>query len=48
MLLRAKCLSLDPDMRGRMSDAPSHAPPVEVGEVMVGGTVAEVHLFVSR
>lgn len=42
MLLRNKFLSLDPYMRGRMSDAPSYAAPVEVGEVMVGGTVAEV------
>jgi NADPH-dependent curcumin reductase CurA len=29
-------------MRGRMSSAPSYAPPVEIGEVMVGGTVAQV------
>lgn len=42
MLLRNKYLSLDPYMRGRMSDAPSYAAPVEIGEVMVGGTVAEV------
>ncbi len=43
MLLRTVFLSLDPYMRGRMSDAPSYAPPVEIGEVMVGGTVARVH-----
>ncbi|MFX0541258.1 NADP-dependent oxidoreductase [Roseovarius sp. S4756] len=42
MLLRNVYLSLDPYMRGRMSDAPSYADPVEIGEVMVGGTVAEV------
>ncbi|WP_018697962.1 NADP-dependent oxidoreductase [Amorphus coralli] len=42
MLLRNEFLSLDPYMRGRMSDAPSYAVPVEIGEVMVGGTVAEV------
>ncbi|MCW1932894.1 NADP-dependent oxidoreductase [Pararhodobacter zhoushanensis] len=42
MLLRTRYLSLDPYMRGRMSDAPSYAAPVEVGGVMVGGTVAEV------
>jgi NADPH-dependent curcumin reductase CurA len=30
-------------MRGRMSSAPSYAPPVAVGEVMVGGTVSRVH-----
>lgn len=29
-------------MRGRMSDAPSYAPPVAVGDVMVGATVARV------
>lgn len=42
MLLRTEFLSLDPYMRGRMSDAPSYAPPVAMGEVMVGGTVARV------
>lgn len=42
MLLRTEYLSLDPYMRGRMSDAPSYAPPVAVGDVMVGGTVARV------
>lgn len=42
VLLRTRYLSLDPYMRGRMSDAPSYAPPVEVGGVMVGGTIAEV------
>ena len=44
MLLRTVFLSLDPYMRGRMSDAPSYAPPVQIGEVMVGGTVARVEL----
>jgi NADPH-dependent curcumin reductase CurA len=29
-------------MRGRMSAAPSYAPPVELGHVMVGATVCEV------
>jgi NADPH-dependent curcumin reductase CurA len=42
MLLRTEFLSLDPYMRGRMSDAPSYASPVEIGGVMVGGTVAQV------
>ncbi|MFV1441140.1 MULTISPECIES: NADP-dependent oxidoreductase [unclassified Phaeobacter] len=42
MLLRNEYLSLDPYMRGRMSSAPSYAAPVEIGEVMVGGTVAQV------
>lgn len=42
VLLRTIYLSLDPYMRGRMSDAKSYAAPVEVGAVMEGGTVAEV------
>ncbi|VFT18486.1 NADP-dependent oxidoreductase [Pseudomonas aeruginosa] len=42
VLLRTVYLSLDPYMRGRMSDAPSYAPPVELGAVMVGGTVSRV------
>ncbi len=42
MLLRNVYLSLDPYMRGRMSDAPSYADPVQIGDVMVGGTVAQV------
>ena len=31
LLLRTVWLSLDPYMRGRMSDAPSYSPPVELG-----------------
>ena len=42
VLLRTVWLSLDPYMRGRMSDAPSYSPPVEIGAVMVGGTVSRV------
>lgn len=42
VLLRTVFLSLDPYMRGRMSDAPSYAAPVAVGDVMVGGTVSRV------
>ncbi|QCI66635.1 NADP-dependent oxidoreductase [Phreatobacter stygius] len=42
VLLKIRYLSLDPYMRGRMSDAKSYAAPVEVGGVMEGGTVAEV------
>ncbi|EAA9963182.1 GntR family transcriptional regulator [Salmonella enterica] len=42
VLLRTVFLSLDPYMRGRMSDEPSYAPPVEPGCVMVGGTVSRV------
>lgn len=42
LLARALYLSLDPYMRGRMSDRPSYAPPAQIGEVMVGGVVARV------
>jgi NADPH-dependent curcumin reductase CurA len=42
LLLRTIWLSLDPYMRGRMSDAASYAQPVPVGGVMEGGTVSEV------
>ncbi|MGY2049893.1 NADP-dependent oxidoreductase [Methylobacterium sp. JK268] len=42
VLLRNRYLSLDPYMRGRMSAAKSYAQPVEINDVMVGGTVAEV------
>ena len=42
LLLRNLYLSLDPYMRGRMSDAASYAAPVALGEVMVGATVARV------
>ncbi|WP_297123090.1 NADP-dependent oxidoreductase [uncultured Enterobacter sp.] len=42
ILLRTVWLSLDPYMRGRMSDEPSYSPPVELGAVMVGGTVSRV------
>ena len=42
VLLRTVYLSLDPYMRGRMSDEPSYSPPVDIGGVMVGGTVSRV------
>lgn len=42
MLLQTLWLSLDPYMRGRMSDAKSYAKSVAIDEVMVGGTVARV------
>jgi NADPH-dependent curcumin reductase len=42
ILLRTLWLSLDPYMRGRMSDAPSYAAPVPIGGVMTAGTVARV------
>jgi NADPH-dependent curcumin reductase len=42
VLVRHRFLSLDPYMRGRLSDAKSYAKPQEVGEVMQGGTVGVV------
>jgi len=42
VLLRTIWLSLDPYMRGRMSEGPSYAAPVPVGGVMEAGTVCEV------
>ena len=40
--VRNHYLSLDPYMRGRMSDAKSYAVPQPLNEVMIGGTVGEV------
>ena len=42
VLVRNHYLSLDPYMRGRMSDAKSYADPQPLGEVMIGGTAGEV------
>ena len=42
LLLRTRYLSLDPYMRGRMNDAPSYVPPVEIGAAMAGQTVSVV------
>ena len=42
VLVRHTFLSLDPYMRGRLSDAKSYAKPQEVGAVMGGGTVGIV------
>ena len=42
VLLRTHLLSLDPYMRGRMSDAPSYAPPVAIDAPMTGQTVSVV------
>jgi hypothetical protein len=42
VLLRTRYLSLDPYMRGRMNAGESYADRVELGDVMVGGTVSEV------
>ncbi|QNP72921.1 NADP-dependent oxidoreductase [Streptomyces roseirectus] len=42
VLVRNKYLSVDPYMRGRMSDAKSYLPPFELGKAMQGGAVGEV------
>jgi hypothetical protein len=42
VLVKNRFLSLDPYMRGRMNAGRSYAKPVELGGVMVGGTVGEV------
>jgi NADPH-dependent curcumin reductase CurA len=42
VLVRHSFLSLDPYMRGRLSDAKSYAKPQELGAVMGGGTVGIV------
>lgn len=44
VLLRTLYLSLDPYMRGRISDAPSYAAPVAIDAVMVGATVSRVEV----
>lgn len=42
VLLETIYLSLDPYMRGRMSDARSYADPIRIGDVMVGATVSRI------
>jgi NADPH-dependent curcumin reductase CurA len=42
VLTRTIWLSLDPYMRGRLSDRKSYAPPVQIGEVMTGESLGEV------
>ena len=42
VLIRNHYLSLDPYMRGRISEAKSYAQNVKVGDLMVGGAVGEV------
>ncbi len=42
VLCKTLYLSLDPYMRGRMSPSKSYAAPVEINEVITGGTVGEV------
>jgi NADPH-dependent curcumin reductase len=42
VLTRTIWLSIDPYMRGRLSDQPSYAAPVQLGEVMTGESIGEV------
>jgi NADPH-dependent curcumin reductase CurA len=42
LLVKAKYISVDPYMRGRMGDAKSYVPPFEVGKPIEGGVVGEV------
>ncbi|SEL00710.1 hypothetical protein SAMN05216359_104290 [Roseateles sp. YR242] len=42
VLVRNHYLSLDPYMRGRMSESKSYADPQPLNQVMIGGTVGEV------
>jgi hypothetical protein len=42
VLIENSWLSLDPYMRGRMNASKSYAAAVEIGDVMVGGTVGKV------
>ncbi len=44
LLLQTRYLSLDPYMRARMEDKKSYAPPLQIGDVMTGESVAEVIL----
>ena len=42
VLLKSKYVSVDPYLRGRMSDAPSYIAPFEVGKPIESGIIAEV------
>ncbi len=42
ILCKTLYLSLDPYMRGRMNEGKSYIKPVDIGEVLVGGTVSQV------
>jgi NADPH-dependent curcumin reductase CurA len=44
ILVRNTFMSVDPYMRGRMSDAPSYVAPFEVGKALDGGAVGVVEL----
>ncbi len=42
VLVSAKYVSVDPYLRGRMSDAPSYIPPFELNKPIASGVIAEV------
>ena len=42
LLLRTLFLSVDPYMRGRMNGVRTYTDPIDIGQVMQGGTVGEV------
>jgi len=42
VLLSSKYVSVDPYLRGRMTDAPSYVPPFEIGKPIESGIIAEV------
>ena len=42
VLIRTQFISVDPYMRGRMSDRKSYVPPFQLNEVLAGGVVGEV------
>jgi len=42
LLVRNRFMSVDPYMRGRMSDRKSYVPPFELGKAMQGGAVGEL------
>lgn len=42
VLLSSKYVSVDPYLRGRMTDAPSYVPPFQLGEPIESGIIAEV------
>ena len=48
ILLRTLWLSLDPYMRGRMSEAPSYVAPIAIGGVMPAGTVVRVEKSLNK
>src|SRR5919112_6191448 len=42
VLVRNVLMSVDPYMRGRMSERKSYVPPYEIGKPLTGGAVGEV------